>query len=259
MRIAERLGLREDDLLDLAFDEEHGVLTIRPARLITAGTPAAEREERQAEADLRAGRTRVFESPEEYAKDLLDSSRKQRSERLPEESQTAVERIIEKGRVEEPEAVRRSSAPPTAACLVHMSGQGISLSVWRANQPMFTREIEIGGGDYAAARGTEPNIASNEIFAKVAVKAAVEVRETLKAVAEELPGTTVDSVFLSVDLPAFRGLGSWLALALDLPVKVLTPLAEVSAEAQQLVRLLDEATTRAEIPRVQPRFLKSSS
>ena len=53
-----------------------GVGTGKRISVVTAGTPAAEREERRAEMDLRSGPTRVFESPEDRAKKLTQSSRK---------------------------------------------------------------------------------------------------------------------------------------------------------------------------------------
>jgi AbrB family looped-hinge helix DNA binding protein len=70
--IAERIGLREGDFLDLVLDENKGIGIFRRARLATAGTPDAELALQSAEADVRAGRVRVFESPEDFAAALED-------------------------------------------------------------------------------------------------------------------------------------------------------------------------------------------
>jgi AbrB family looped-hinge helix DNA binding protein len=70
-RIADHLGLHENDVLDFTLDEAGATVTIKPARLVTAGSPEAARLEQRAGEDLRTGRVRNFPSAEAYARHLL--------------------------------------------------------------------------------------------------------------------------------------------------------------------------------------------
>ena len=73
--IAEKLGLKAGSLLELIVSDQ-GLVELRPARVVVAGTPDAEREEAQAEEDIREGRYRVFGG----SKEVREHMRQQRSQ-----------------------------------------------------------------------------------------------------------------------------------------------------------------------------------
>ena len=72
--ITERLSVEPGSLLELIFDPAHGLVELRHAEVVRAGTPQAEREERWAREDIKAGRFTSYASPEELALDLGKSA-----------------------------------------------------------------------------------------------------------------------------------------------------------------------------------------
>jgi AbrB family looped-hinge helix DNA binding protein len=288
-QIAERLNLREDDLLAVSLDEA-GVITLRPTRLVTAGSSEAEQEERRAEADLRAGRSRVFDSPEEYARQLLERNREQQAERSaagessPAGQPEAAAGAARVSRVGVPvdafEPIRKFRRQPSGGeapamfCLVHMGARATSLSIWQGAIPVLTRAIEIGAEDYAAALGREQGIPADEaermkderlapvvseriarVFDSVSSKLAEEVRATLDAARGKMPGVNVQGIFLSVGPPTIRGLAAKLEETIGVPVRELKALAEVLAETHaEQPPLFEDVARGLEFPPIERRY-----
>jgi len=67
------LAIQVGDFLEAAQMAD-GSIQLRPTRLVTVGTPAAEREEALAKEDIRKGRFGTYES----ADDLVDALKKRR-------------------------------------------------------------------------------------------------------------------------------------------------------------------------------------
>jgi AbrB family looped-hinge helix DNA binding protein len=68
--VLSHLNIREDDYVQVEVTPE-GVAQIAPARVAVLGTPEAREAIRRADDDFKAGRYRVYESGEAFAKSLL--------------------------------------------------------------------------------------------------------------------------------------------------------------------------------------------
>jgi AbrB family looped-hinge helix DNA binding protein len=113
--IVDSLGLEEGDYLATVLAEE-GVVRLRPAKLVTGGTPEAERAIRRAEADVAAGRTEQYDSVREFTADMLANHQEQMKD-------------IEAGQT---------------TMLVHVGTDSTSASIQRDGIPIFTRTIGLG-------------------------------------------------------------------------------------------------------------------
>jgi AbrB family looped-hinge helix DNA binding protein len=69
--VAERLAVRPGDILEFSFSPA-GTVELRPAKIVTVGTPEALQEEEAAKEDIRRGRYSVIANVDEY----LDRVRK---------------------------------------------------------------------------------------------------------------------------------------------------------------------------------------
>lgn len=107
--IVDSLGLEEGDYLATVLAEE-GVVRLRPAKLVTGGTPEAERAIRRAEADV------AYDSVREFTADMLANHQEQMKH-------------IEAGQT---------------TMLVHVGTDSTSASIQRDGIPIFTRTIGLG-------------------------------------------------------------------------------------------------------------------
>lgn len=120
--VIESLSLEEGDYLAAVLGEE-GIIRLRPAKMVTAGTPEAEQATNRAKADLRAGRSEKFESVEDFTNAMLARHREQMSELTP--SRTTM--------------------------LVHVGTASTSASVQQWGVPIFTRSIRVGSANGSTA------------------------------------------------------------------------------------------------------------
>lgn len=121
--VIDALSLEEGDYLAAVLDAE-GVIRLRPAEMVTAGTREADRAMARAEADIAAGRSVEFDSVKDFTKEMLAGH----DEQLADE-QTAEAR------------------PSQTTMLVHVGAASTSASVQHHGVPIFTRSIEIGSAN----------------------------------------------------------------------------------------------------------------
>jgi antitoxin component of MazEF toxin-antitoxin module len=113
--LVERLEVEEGAYLAAVIDED-GTIRLRPATIAVAGTSEAERSMMRAEADIRAGRTEYFDSPQEFTAAMLAAHDEQISQ------------------------LNQSSA----TMLVHVAPTATTISVQHHNQPVLSRALGVG-------------------------------------------------------------------------------------------------------------------
>lgn len=113
--VTEALSLEEGDYLAVVLSED-GIVRLRPAKMVTAGTPESERAIRRAEADLAAGRSAKFDTVQEFTNEL---------------------RAIHKAEMKDAEE-------SSVNMLVHVGATSTSISIQRDGIPVFTRSIALG-------------------------------------------------------------------------------------------------------------------
>jgi Tfp pilus assembly PilM family ATPase len=113
--LMESLSLEEGDYLAAVVDDD-GTVRLRPATMVTAGTPEAEKAILRAEADLRAGRSEKFENVPAFVEEMA-SSHKEELAQL-DEARTTM--------------------------LVQVAPNSMSASVQRENEPIFARTVGAG-------------------------------------------------------------------------------------------------------------------
>lgn len=93
-RVTEKLSLEPGSLLEMTLTDA-GHVELRPARIATAGSPEAEREERLALKDIDHGRYAEFKSVEQFQNDLRKRANGAERGRLAEDINTLRTRMQE--------------------------------------------------------------------------------------------------------------------------------------------------------------------